>query len=96
MNYFNQIYRLMWLILIVLLMYLFFQDRTIELVNGNKEIISAYQASPYLSIIIIIFILILTSISVLRSLERRNQWRQIAKEDNVDEKISRIKDKKTE
>ena len=94
MNYFNQIYRLMWIVLILLLMYLFFQDRIIESIDGTKKIISAYQASPYLSIVIIIFILILTSISVLRAIERRNQWRKIAYEDNVNEKISKIENKK--
>ena len=94
MNYFNQIYRFMWFFLIGLIMYLFFQDRTIESSDGTKHIVSAFSAAPYLSIFIIILIFLLTSISVLRAIESRNQWRRIAKEDDVEQKISNIENKK--
>ena len=94
MNYFNQIYRFMWFLLIILIMYLFFQDRVIELSDGNKKLLSAFEVSPYLSSFIIFFILLLTTISVLRSIEKRNEWRKIAKEDNIDSKISNIESKK--
>ena len=93
-NYFNQIYRLMWFLLIGLIMYLSYQDRTIELIDGSKKVGSVFSSSPYLSIFVILLLLILTTISVLRALESRNQWRKIAKEDNVNEKISNIEDKK--
>ena len=94
MNYFNQIYRLMWFVLIGLIMYLSFQDRTIESSDGSKQIISAFSSAPYLSIFIILLLLLLTSISVLRAIESRNQWRRIAKEDDVEQKISNIENKK--
>ena len=94
MNYFNKIYPLMWFFLIALIMYLSFQDRTIELSDGSKHVRSAFEAAPYLSIFIIILLLLLTSIAVLRAIESRNQWRKIAQEDNVSEKISNIKNKK--
>ena len=94
MNYFNQIYRLMWVVLIILIMYLFFQDRTIESVDGSIEIISAFSSAPYLSTCIIFLIILLTSISVLRSIETRNQWRRIAKEDDVNKKISNLEKEK--
>ena len=88
MLYFNQIYRLMWFVLIILIMYLSFQDRTIELDNGSRKIVSAFSSAPYLSIFIIILLLLLTTVSILRALESRNQWRKIAKEDNINKKIS--------
>ncbi len=94
MNYFNKIYRSMWFVLIVLIMYLSFQDRVIESSDGSKQLISAFKSAPYLSIFIITLLLLLTVISILRSIESRNQWRRIAKEDNVSEKISDIKNKK--
>tara|TARA_B100000029_G_scaffold425622_1_gene434108 strand:- start:460 stop:693 length:234 start_codon:yes stop_codon:yes gene_type:complete len=75
-------------------MYLFFQDRVIELSDGNKKLLSAFEVSPYLSSFIIFFIILLTTISVLRSIEKRNEWRKIAKEDNIDSKISNIESKK--
>ena len=96
MNYFNKIYSLMWFFLIALIMYLSFQDRTIESSDGTKHIVSAFSVAPYLSIFIIILILLLTSISVLRAIESRNQWRKIAKEDNINEKISSIENKKSD
>ena len=94
MNYFNKIYSLMWFFLIALIMYLSFQDRTIQLNDGSKHVRSAFETAPYLSIFIIILLLLLTSVAVLRAIESRNQWRKIAKEDNVNEKISNIEDKK--
>jgi len=94
MNYFNKIYPLMWFFLIVLIMYLSFQDRAIESSDGSKHIRSAFDAAPYLSIFIIILLLLLTAIAVLRAIESRNQWRKIAQEDNVNEKISNIENKK--
>ena len=94
MNYFNQFYRLMWFALVILIMFLFSQDRTIELSDGSIKLISAFSKSPYLSICIIFLIIILTSISVLRAIETRNQWRKVAQEDNVNEKISNLEKKK--
>tara|TARA_B100000029_G_scaffold367061_1_gene360485 strand:- start:388 stop:678 length:291 start_codon:yes stop_codon:yes gene_type:complete len=94
MNYFNQIYRLMWFVLIILIMYLFFQDRTIELSDGSIQVISAFSSAPYLSITVIFLLIVLTSISVLRSIETRNEWRRIAEEDNVNKKIADIEEKK--
>ena len=93
MNYFNKIYPLMWFFLIALIMYLSFQ-RTIESSDGSKHVRSAFEAAPYLSIFIIILLLLLTAIAVLRAIESRNQWRKIAQEDNVNEKISNIENKK--
>ena len=94
MNYFNKIYPLMWFFLIALIMYLSFQDRTVELNDGSKQVRSAFETAPYLSIFIIVLLLLLTSVAILRAIESRNQWRKIAKEDNVNEKISNIEDKK--
>jgi len=93
MNYFNKIYPLMWFFLIALIMYLSFQ-RTIESSDGSKHVRSAFETAPYLSIFIIILLLLLTSIAILRAIESRNQWRKIAQEDNVREKISNIENKK--
>jgi len=94
MNYFNKIYPLMWFFLIALIMYLSFQDRTVESIDGSKHVRSAFEAAPYLSIFIIVLLLLLTSIAILRAIESRNQWREIAQEDNIKEKISNIKNKK--
>ena len=94
MNYFNKIYPLMWFFLIALIMYLSFQDRTVESIDGSKHVRSAFEAAPYLSILIIVLLLLLTSIAILRAIESRNQWREIAQEENVKEKISNIKNKK--
>ena len=94
MNYFNHIYRLMWFFLIGLIMYLSFQDRTIESSDGTKRLISAFSTAPYLSIFIIVLLLLLTGISILRAIESRNQWRRIAKEENINQKISDIENKK--
>ena len=94
MNYFNKIYRSMWFVLIVLIMYLSFQDRTIESSDGTKRLISAFSTAPYLSIFIIVLLLLLTGISILRAIESRNQWRRIAKEENINQKISDIENKK--
>ena len=94
MYYFNKIYRFLWVFLIFLIMFLFYQDRTIETKEGTKQIISAFESSPYLSILTIILLLLLTSISVLRALEARNQWRQIGDEDKTHQKLDKIeKDK---
>jgi len=93
MKYFNKIYRFLWIGLIFLIMVLFYQDRTLEN-EGRKEIISAFESSPYLSILTISFLILLTVISVLRTLEARNQWRKIGNEDEVDKVLDRIeKDK---
>ena len=95
MKYINKTYRFLWLLLIALIMFLFVQDRTIELENGQKKIISAFKASPELSIIVILLLIILTFVGVLRALESRNDWRKIAIEENVNEKLNQIeKDKK--
>ena len=95
MKYINQTYRFLWMLLVVLIMFLFIQDRTIELENGQKKIISALKAAPELSITVILLLIILTSVGVLRALESRNDWRKIAIEENVNEKLNQIeKDKK--
>jgi len=76
-------------------MFLFIQDRTVQLENGKKTIVSAFKTSPELSIAVILLLTMLTSIAVLRALESRNDWRKIAKEDNINEKLNQIeKDKK--
>ena len=92
MNYFNKIYKLLWVLLIFLIMYLSFQ-RNIRIDGQNHEVVSAYSSSPILSTITIIFIILLTGISVLRALESRNEWRRIAKEDDVNNKIKQKKNK---
>ena len=95
MKYINQTYRFLWMLLVVLIMFLFIQDRTIELENGQKKIVSALKAAPELSITVILLLIILTSVGVLRALESRNDWRKIAIEENVNEKLNQIeKDKK--
>ena len=94
MYYFNKIYRFLWVLLIFLIMFLFYQDRTIERKEGTKQIISAFESSPYVSILTIVLLLLLTSISVLRALEARNQWRQIGDEDKIQQELDKIeKDK---
>ena len=92
MNHFNKIYRILWIILIFLIMYLSFQ-RNIDSQEGQQKIISAFESSPWLSIITISLLLILTSISVLRAIESRKQWRKIAKEDKVNEVLDEIEKK---
>lgn len=95
MKYINQTYRFLWMLLVVLIMFLFIQDRTIELENGQKKIVSALKAAPELSITVILLLIILTSVGVLRALESRNDWRKIAIEENVNERLNQIeKDKK--
>ena len=95
MKYINRVYRSLWFLLIILIMFLFTKDRTIELDNGQKKIVSAFKASPELSTIVILLLLTLTSIGILRALESRNVWRKIAKEDKVHERLDQIeKDKK--
>lgn len=94
MKYINQTYHFLWLLLIVLIMFLFVQDRTIELENGQKKIISALKAAPELSITVILLLIILTSVGVLRALESRNDWRKIAIEENVNEKLNQIEKEK--
>ena len=94
MQYFNKIYRFLWFFLILLIMFLSFQDRTIQDENGYR-IISAFESSPYLSILTILLLLLLTIISILRAIESRNQWRKIGNEDDVSEILDEIeKDKK--
>tara|TARA_B100001750_G_scaffold201912_1_gene176896 strand:- start:348 stop:587 length:240 start_codon:yes stop_codon:yes gene_type:complete len=77
-----------------MIMYLSFQDRSIELENGKKEIISALESSPYLSMATILLLVLLTLISVLRALESRKQWRKIALEDKINEKLDELERKK--
>ena len=94
MKYINKAYHFLWLLLIVLIMFLFIQDRTVQLESGQKKIISAFKASPELSIAVILLLAMLTSIAVLRALESRNDWRKIAKEDNVNERLNQIEKNK--
>ena len=94
MKRFNQIYKLMWILLVALIMFLYSKDRTIEQSDGTIKVESAFSNDPTLSSIIIIFIILLTTISVLRALESRNEWRNIAKEDNINDKISSLEKKK--
>ena len=89
----NKIYKLLWLVLILLIMYLSSQ-RNIGTTDGKKEVVSAFSSSPYLSIITITFIILMTSIAVLRALESRNQWRKIAEEENVDKVLENIEKEK--
>ena len=89
MNYFNKIYRFLWLFLAILIMYISFQ-RNVKSENGQQEVVSALSSSPILSTITIILIILLTGISVLRALESRNQWRKIADEDNVNKVFDHI------
>ena len=93
MNYFNKIYKLLWIFLIFLIMYLSFQ-RNIKTDGNHQEVVSAFSSSPILSIVTIIFIILLTSITVLRALESRNEWRRIAAEDKVSKKINKIEQQK--
>ena len=93
MNYFNKIYKFLWFFLICLIMYLSSQ-RSIKLSDGQQEVVSIFSSSPILSIFTIFLIILLTGISVLRALESRNQWRRIAQEDNVDETLDKMEDKK--
>ena len=90
MNKFNKIYKILWLILIFLILFLSSQ-RQIDLSSGKKEVVSMFSSSPYLSIITIIFIVFMTSIAVLRALESRNQWRKIAEKEKVDKILDKIK-----
>ena len=93
MFYFNKIYKLLWIFLIFLIMYLSYQ-RNIESNGEHQEIVSAFSSSPILSLITIGLIFLLTSISVLRALESRDEWRRIAQEDNANKVFDKIKDKK--
>jgi len=93
MNYFNKIYKLLWVFLIFLIMYLSFQ-RNIKIDGDNQEVVSVFSSSPILSIVTIIFIILLTSITVLRALESRNEWRRIAVEEQIVEKIIKKEQKK--
>ena len=62
--------------------------------DGNKEIVSIFSSSPYLSIITIIFIVFMTFIGVLRALESRNQWRKIAEEEKANQVLKKIEKEK--
>ena len=92
MSYFNKIYRFLWLFLAVLIMYISFQ-RSVKSEDGQQEVVSAFSSSPILSTITIIFIILLTALSVLRALESRNQWRKIADEDNVNQTLDKMEKK---
>ena len=74
-------------------MFLSFQDRTLEDGDGYR-IISAFESSPYLSILTILLLLLLTIISILRSIESRNQWREIGDEDEINEALDKIEEDK--
>jgi len=93
MNNFNKIYKFLWLLLILLVMFLSSQ-RNVELADGKREVVSVFSSSPYLSIITIIFIVLMTSISVLRALESRNQWRKFAEEENANKVLEKIEKEK--
>ena len=94
MHYFSKIYRFLWLGLLLLIMVLSYQDRTLE-VDGQIKILSAFESSPYLSILTISLLLLLTTISVLRALESRKQWRKVGNEDDIHHKLDKVeKDKK--
>ena len=61
----------------------------------TRKIISAFESSPYLSVLTILLLLLLTIISILRAIESRNEWRKIGDEDEVNEILDEIeKDKK--
>ena len=68
MNLFTKIYRLSWLVLVSLLVFL---DRQ----------------NSYWVITTILLLLILGLISILRSIESRNEWREYIIEDSLDENI---------
>jgi len=93
MFYFNKIYKLLWIFLIFLIMYLSYQ-RNIKSHGGHQEVVSAFSSSPILSIITITLIFLLTGISILRALESRNEWRRIAQEENANKVFNKIEDKK--
>jgi len=93
MNNFNKIYKFLWLILILLIMFLSSQ-RHLGLKDGKKEVVSVFSSSPYLSVLTILFIIIMTSIGVLRALESRNQWRKIAEEEKADKVLDKIEKEK--
>lgn len=93
MIYFNKIYKLLWIFLVFLIMYLSSQ-RNIKLNGEYQEVVSVFSSSPILSTITIGLILLLTSISILRALESRDEWRRIAQEDNTDKVFDKIEDKK--
>lgn len=93
MNNFNKIYKFLWLILILLIMFLSSQ-RHLGLNDGKKEVVSVFSSSPYLSVLTILFIIIMTSIGVLRALESRNQWRKIAEEEKADKVLDKIEKEK--
>ena len=92
MDYFNKIYRFLWFFLAVLIMYISFQ-RNLKSEDGQQQVVSALSSSPILSIITIIFIILLTGLSVLRAIEARNQWRKVADEDNVNKVFDKMEEK---
>ena len=92
MDYFNKIYRFLWFFLAVLIMYISFQ-RNLKSEDGQQQVVSALSSSPILSIITIIFIILLTGLSVLRAIEARNQWRKVAEEDNVNKEFDKMEEK---
>jgi len=93
MVYFNKIYKLLWVFLIFLIMYLSFQ-RNIKSNGEHQEVVSAFSSAPILSTFTIILIIVLTGISILRAIESRNEWRKIAEEDNTNKVFDKIEDKK--
>ena len=93
MKNFNKIYKFLWLLLILLVMFLSSQ-RNVEVSDGKREVVSVFSSSPYLSIITIIFIVLMTSIGVLRALESRNQWRKFAEEENANKVLEKIEKEK--
>ncbi len=69
-------------------------QRHLGLNDGKKEVVSVFSSSPYLSVLTILFIIIMTSIGVLRALESRNQWRKIAEEEKADKVLDKIEKEK--
>tara|TARA_A100001015_G_scaffold319418_1_gene442229 strand:- start:2888 stop:3115 length:228 start_codon:yes stop_codon:yes gene_type:complete len=69
-------------------------QRHLGLKDGKKEVVSVFSSSPYLSVLTILFIIIMTSIGVLRALESRNQWRKIAEEEKADKVLDKIEKEK--
>ena len=92
MDYFNKIYRFLWFFLAALIMYISFQ-RNLKSEDGQQQVVSALSSSPVLSTITIIFIILLTGLSVLRAIEARNQWRKVAEEDNVNKVFDEMEEK---
>ncbi len=86
MIHFNKIYKLSWIILFFLIIFLSSRDKSINT--------SIFESSPILSILTILLLIILTIISILRSIESRNQWRKIADQEKVNDVLDEIEKNK--